>query len=58
MSQIHNRYATVHGQRLFYREAGQREQTRETEQAVRSAPTLEATRWQYLTRVVDESLVR
>jgi hypothetical protein len=42
MSQIHNRCAGVHGQRLFCREAGQREQTPETEQAARSALTLEA----------------
>jgi pimeloyl-ACP methyl ester carboxylesterase len=35
----------------------QREQTPETETAVRFALTLEATRWQYLTGVADESLV-
>ena len=37
--------------------AYQREQTPETEQAIRFALTLEATRWQYLTGVPDESLV-
>ena len=35
----------------------QREQTPETEKAIRFALTLEATRWQYLTGVPDESLV-
>jgi pimeloyl-ACP methyl ester carboxylesterase len=35
----------------------QREQTPETEAAVRQAFTLEVTRWQYLTGVHDESLV-
>jgi pimeloyl-ACP methyl ester carboxylesterase/catechol 2,3-dioxygenase-like lactoylglutathione lyase family enzyme len=35
----------------------QREQTPETEQTIRFALTLEATRWQYLTGVADESLV-
>ncbi|HVV19967.1 MAG TPA: alpha/beta fold hydrolase [Pseudonocardiaceae bacterium] len=35
----------------------QREQTPETEQAIRFALTLEATRWQYLTGVPDETLV-
>jgi pimeloyl-ACP methyl ester carboxylesterase/catechol 2,3-dioxygenase-like lactoylglutathione lyase family enzyme len=35
----------------------QREQTPETEKAIRFALTLEATRWQYLTGVADESLV-
>lgn len=35
----------------------QREQTPETEQAIRGALTLEATRWQYLTGVPDESVV-
>lgn len=35
----------------------QREQTPETEAAIRSALTLETTRWQYLTGVPDESLV-
>jgi pimeloyl-ACP methyl ester carboxylesterase/catechol 2,3-dioxygenase-like lactoylglutathione lyase family enzyme len=35
----------------------QREQTPETEQAVRFALTIDATRWQYLTGVPDESLV-
>jgi pimeloyl-ACP methyl ester carboxylesterase/catechol 2,3-dioxygenase-like lactoylglutathione lyase family enzyme len=34
-----------------------RQQTPETEQAIRFALTLEATRWQYLTGVTDESLV-
>ena len=35
----------------------QREQTADTEAAVRQAFTLEVTRWQYLTGVTDESLV-
>jgi pimeloyl-ACP methyl ester carboxylesterase len=35
----------------------QREQTPDTEAAVRQAFTLEVTRWQYLTGVADESLV-
>jgi len=35
----------------------QHEQTPETEKAIRFALTLEATRWQYLTGVADESLV-
>ena len=35
----------------------QREQTPETEAGIRTALTLEATRWQYLTGVPDESLV-
>jgi pimeloyl-ACP methyl ester carboxylesterase/catechol 2,3-dioxygenase-like lactoylglutathione lyase family enzyme len=35
----------------------QREQTPETEQAIRFALTMEATRWQYLTGVPDETLV-
>jgi pimeloyl-ACP methyl ester carboxylesterase len=35
----------------------QREQTPETEAGVRTALTLEAVRWQYLTGVPDESLV-
>jgi pimeloyl-ACP methyl ester carboxylesterase/catechol 2,3-dioxygenase-like lactoylglutathione lyase family enzyme len=35
----------------------QREQTRETEEAIRFTLTLEATRWQYVTGVPDESLV-
>jgi pimeloyl-ACP methyl ester carboxylesterase len=35
----------------------QRAQTPETEHAIRSALTLDATRWQYLTGVADESLV-
>jgi pimeloyl-ACP methyl ester carboxylesterase len=35
----------------------QREQTPETEAAVRQAFTLDVTRWQYLTGVADESLV-
>jgi pimeloyl-ACP methyl ester carboxylesterase len=35
----------------------QREQTPETEAAIRTALTLEATRWQYLAGVPDESLV-
>jgi pimeloyl-ACP methyl ester carboxylesterase/catechol 2,3-dioxygenase-like lactoylglutathione lyase family enzyme len=35
----------------------QREQTPETEEAIRFALTLDATRWQYLTGVADESLV-
>ena len=37
--------------------AYQHEQTPETEQAIRFALTLEATRWQYLTGVPDETLV-
>jgi pimeloyl-ACP methyl ester carboxylesterase len=35
----------------------QREQTPETEQAIRAALTLDVTRWQYLTGVADETLV-
>lgn len=35
----------------------QREQTAETESAIRGALTLETTRWQYLTGVPDETLV-
>jgi pimeloyl-ACP methyl ester carboxylesterase len=35
----------------------QREQTPDTEAAIRQAFTLEATRWQYLTGVPDETLV-
>jgi len=35
----------------------QREQTAETEAAIRTALTMDATRWQYLTGVADESLV-
>jgi pimeloyl-ACP methyl ester carboxylesterase len=35
----------------------QREQTPETESAIRAALTLEVTRWQYLTGVPDETLV-
>jgi pimeloyl-ACP methyl ester carboxylesterase len=35
----------------------QAEQTPETERAIRGALTLEATRWQYLTGVADETLV-
>jgi pimeloyl-ACP methyl ester carboxylesterase len=35
----------------------QREQTPQTEAAIRTALTLEATRWQYLTGVPDETLV-
>jgi len=35
----------------------QREQTPETEEAIRFALTLEATRWQYLTGVAEETLV-
>jgi pimeloyl-ACP methyl ester carboxylesterase len=37
--------------------AYQREQTPETEQAIRGALTLDATKWQYLTGVPDETLV-